>query len=128
MRAQLRLATSALVVCALCSPARAGDLFISTGDPDGKMAMATRPSGNGKIEIETGDDFILKENSLITNVSFTGLLTGTNVSTANIRQVVVEIYRVFPLDSTVPPSGNVPTRAIPLRISPSTAATPTQRD
>jgi len=110
MRAKLWLTGAALMACAFCGPASAGDLFISTGDPDGKMAMATRPSGNGKIEIETGDDFILKENSQITNVSFTGLLTGTNVSTANISQIVVEIYRVFPLDSTVPPSGNVPTR------------------
>src|SRR5262249_23637419 len=87
-----------------------GDLFISTGAPDGLMATATRPSGNGKIEIETGDDFFLSSNSTITNVSFTGLLTG-GATTANISQVVVEIYRVFPLDSTVPPSGNAPTRA-----------------
>jgi hypothetical protein len=85
-------------------------VFISTGDPDGLMAMATRPAGNGKIEIETGDDFILNQQSQITNVSFTGLLTGSNVSIADINQVVVEIYRVFPLDSTIPPSGNVPTR------------------
>jgi hypothetical protein len=106
----LRLAGAVLVAGALCGPARAGDLFISTGDPDGKMATATRPSGNGKIEIETGDDFILGIKSQITNVSFTGLLTGTNVSTSDISQVVVEIYRVFPLDSTFPPSGNVPTR------------------
>jgi len=110
MRAKIWLTGVALIACALCGPASAGDLFISTGDPDGLMAMATRPPGNGKIEIETGDDFILNENSRITNVSFTGLLTGTNVSTANISQVVVEIYRVFPLDSTFPPSGNVLTR------------------
>jgi hypothetical protein len=110
MRARLNLASAALVACALCAPARADVLFISTGDPDGKMAMATRPSGNGKIEIETGDDFILSQHSRITNVSFTGLLAGTNVSTSDISQVVVEIYRVFPQDSVVPPSGNVPTR------------------
>jgi len=110
MRAKIWLTGVALIACALCGPASAGDLFISTGDPDGLMAMATRPSGNGKIEIETGDDFVLNENSRITNVSFTGLLTGTNVTTANISQVVVEIYRVFPLDSTFPPSGNVLTR------------------
>jgi hypothetical protein len=110
MRAKIWLTGAALIACTLCGPASAGDLSISTGNPDGLMAMATRPPGNGKIEIETGDDFILNENSRITNVSFTGLLTGTNVTTADIAQVVVEIYRVFPLDSTFPPSGNVLTR------------------
>ena len=89
--------------------ARCGDFVFSTGDPDGLMAMATRPSGNGKIEIESADDFILTQKTAITNVTFTGLLTG-GANAADISQVVVEIYRVFPLDSTVPPSGNVPTR------------------
>ena len=88
--------------------ATAGDVFISTGDPDGKMAMASRPSGNGKIEIETGDDFILGDKTSVTSVSFTGLLTG-GATAADISQVVLEIYRVFPLDSG-PPSGNVLTR------------------
>ena len=94
---------------ALAVQTRAGDLFISTGDPDGLMAMASRPSGNGKIETESADDFILSQTSQITNVSFTGLLTG-GATSADISQVVVEIYRVFPLDSTDPPSGNVLTR------------------
>jgi hypothetical protein len=89
---------------------RIANLTLSTGDPDGLMATATRPSGNGKIEIETGDDFVLNQEAVITNVSFTGLLTG-GATTANISQVVVEIYGVFPVASTVPPSGNVPTRA-----------------
>ena len=108
MRLRHLLAVS-LLVATFTAQTRAGDLFISTGDPDGKMAMASRPSGNGKIEIETADDFILGQTSQITNVSFTGLLTG-GATSADISQVVVEIYRVFPLDSTVPPSGNVPTR------------------
>jgi hypothetical protein len=31
----------------------------STGDPDGKMASASRPDGGaGKIEIESADDFV----------------------------------------------------------------------
>jgi hypothetical protein len=111
MRARIRHAAAAVVAAAswLCGPARASDLLISTGAPDGLIATATRPSGNGKIEIETGDDFILSQNSKITDVSFTGLLTG-GATIGNISQVVVEIYRVFPLDSTVPPSNNVPTR------------------
>ena len=65
-----------LLLATFTAQTRAGDLFISTGDPDGLMAMASRPSGNGKIETETADDFILGQTSQITNVSFTGLLTG----------------------------------------------------
>jgi hypothetical protein len=83
--------------------------FFSTGDPDGKMATASRPASAGKIEIESADDFVLSSKTQITGATFTGLLTG-GATTANISQVIVEIYRVFPKDSTTPPAGKVPTR------------------
>jgi hypothetical protein len=79
----------------------------STGSPDGLMATASRPESAGKLEIETADDFVLTTTTSINSATFTGLLTGDG-SVSNVR---VEIYHVFPLDSTVPPSGNVPTRA-----------------
>lgn len=88
-------------------PTHAGLIF-STGDPDGKMAMASRPESTGKIEIEAADDFILNGVGTINSATFTGLLVNGNIS--DVSQVVVEIYRVFPNDSTNPPSGNVPTR------------------
>lgn len=88
-------------------PTYAGLIF-STGDPDGKMAMASRPESTGKIEIEAADDFILNGVGTINSATFTGLLVNGNIS--DVSQVVVEIYRVFPNDSTNPPSGNVPTR------------------
>ena len=103
MRLRTLAAVSLLILVGLGTSARCGDLTISTGPANNLMAMATRPPSNGKIEIEAGDDFILSERSQITNVSFTGLLTG-GATTNDISQVVVEIYRVFPLDSTVPPS------------------------
>jgi hypothetical protein len=81
----------------------------STGNPDGLIATATRPSSAGKIEIETGDDFILTNSTRITQATFTGLLTG-GATAANLGNVRAEIYRVFPKDSADPPSGNVPTR------------------
>jgi hypothetical protein len=87
----------------------AGPVFFSTGDPDGLIATASRPSGNGKIEIESADDFVLASRTSISSATFTGLLTGA-ASPADIAQVRVEIYRVFPKDSAFPPSGNVPTR------------------
>jgi hypothetical protein len=83
--------------------------FFSTGDPDGLMAMASRPSSAGLIEIEAADDFTLATATAITSATFTGLLPA-QASLSDIGQVRVEIYRVFPLDSTDPPSGNVPTR------------------
>ena len=81
----------------------------STGSPDGRLATASRPDSSGKIEIESADDFLLTNSTQITSATFTGLIP-TGASLADIGEVQVEIYRVFPLDSTVPPSGNVPTR------------------
>ena len=82
--------------------------FFSTGDPDGRMATASRPD-TGVFEIESADDFILTSRTLLNTATFQGLLTG-GATLSDVGQVVVEIYRVFPNDSTTPPSGNVPTR------------------
>ena len=90
-------------------PAAADGLLISTGNPDGLIAMASRPESAGKIEIEAADDFVLTGATNVTSGSFVGLLP-TGASLSSISEVVVEIYRVFPKDSTVPPSGNVLTR------------------
>jgi hypothetical protein len=90
-------------------PASADGLLVSTGNPDGLIAMASRPGSSGKIEIEAADDFILSGATSVTGGSFVGLLP-SGTSLASISQVVVEIYRVFPNDSTNPASGNVLTR------------------
>lgn len=91
----------------LGSPASANPFFFSTGNPDGLVATASQPSSSGKTEIEAADDFALSVDTTITSATFTGLLTGVDPTIVGVR---VEIYRVFPLDSTSPPSGNVPTR------------------
>jgi PEP-CTERM motif len=88
------------------TPAAATPFFFSTGDTDGKMATASRPSSSGKFEIETGDDFVLTGLTSINSATFTGLLTG-NGSVAEVR---VEVYRVFPNDSDTSRTPNVPTR------------------
>ncbi len=109
MKKRFWLAALLLAACA-CGPAQAGSsFFFSTGDPDGKIAMASRPSSGGKIEIEAADDFVLTSTTKITSATFTGLLP-TNGSLSDVTGVRVEIYRVFPLDSNFPPSGNVPVR------------------
>ena len=83
--------------------------FFSTGNPDGRIGMASRPASTGMFEIEAADDFILSQQTKITNATFTGLLTG-GATASDIGAVSVEIYRVFPKDSNNPPSGHVPTR------------------
>jgi len=101
---------AALGAAILMAAPAVGDVFtFSTGDPDGKIATLSRPSGPGLLETETADDFILTQQTGIDTASFTGLLpTGAALST--IKQVEIELYHVFPKDSANPPSGNVPTR------------------
>ncbi len=98
---------TALVAVAL--PAGAAPFNFSTGNPDGLMAMASRPSGTGLTEIEAADDFVLDVATSLHGGTFTGLLAGATA--ADIGDVRIEIYRVFPLDSDTARTQLVPTRA-----------------
>ena len=90
--------------------ATADTFTFSTGNPDGKLGSLSRPAGPGKLETETADDFILQQTTVITQATITGLIpTGTPL--ANLKNVEIETYHIFPLDSASPPSGNVPSRA-----------------
>jgi hypothetical protein len=109
MRRKFGLAAILLIASVTAGPAWAGTTFFSTGDPDGKMAMASRPSSAGKGEIEAADDFVLTSNTSITSATFTGLLPAGSLL-SDVVDVRVEIYRVFPNDSMFPPNGVVPTR------------------
>jgi hypothetical protein len=110
IRRKFGLAAILLIASVTAGPARAGNtFFFSTGEPDGKMAMASRPDSAGKIEIEAADDFVLTANTSITSATFTGLLPAGSLL-SDVIDVRVEIYRVFPNDSTFPPNGVVPTR------------------
>ena len=107
-RLSLKLALMA-TVSLLANASIAQSFFFNTGGPDGKMASASRTGSPGRQEIEAADDFLLPQETLIRQATFTGLLpTGTTLD--NISEVAVEIYRVFPKDSVLPPSGSVPTR------------------
>jgi len=119
-----RWLSASLAILAV-SPACADPFFFSTGNPDGLIATASRPDSPGRPETESADDFVLTQNTHITGASFTGLLTG-GASLASIGQVVVEIYRVFPLDSDVGRTSGPPTFStaqVPTRVnSPSDVA------
>ncbi len=115
MRAKTLLACVFLVGILAAGRAASASVFFhfSTGQPDGKIATASRPgpTSGANQETESADDFIVSTpDTVITHATFFGLLpSGVSLST-DISQVRVEIYRVFPKDSTDPPSGAVPTR------------------
>ena len=109
MRTNLCTAAVCGLVLAWAASANAAPFFFSTGNPDGKIATLSRPASAGKIETETADDFVTTAPTTITSATFTGLLVG-GATTANVTGVEIELYHVFPLDSTDPPSGNVLTR------------------
>jgi len=93
-------------------PAAADSFTFSTGNVTDNVAIATRPSAGAKFEIEGADDFVLGSQTLLNSATFTGLLTG-GAKTSDISQVVVEIYRVFPLDSNVGRTSGPPTFSTP---------------
>ena len=73
--------------------------------------MATACGQSHVVEIELADDFILASETQVDHASFTGLLF--HGGPGEIRQVVVEIYRVFPKDSDVGRTSGPPTFSTP---------------
>jgi hypothetical protein len=101
--------------------------FFSTGNPDGLMAAATRPTTTGNFEIEAADDFVLTSTTHIDQATFIGLQSAI----AHPLQVVVEIYRVFPLDSNVSRTSGPPTFStaqVPTRVNSPSDVAFTSRD
>lgn len=98
-----------ILLCVLASSTATADtFFFSTGNPDGLIATLSRVASSGKLETETADDFITTQATEITSATFVGLLpTGTPLS--SVTQVEIELYHVFPIDSS-PPDGRVLTR------------------
>jgi hypothetical protein len=100
-----------ILSCGLASsPAAADPFFFSTGNPDGLIATLSRVASPGNLETETADDFVTTQSTLINSATFIGLLpSGTPLSA--VKQVEIELYHVFPIDSAFPPDGRVLTRA-----------------
>jgi hypothetical protein len=107
-----------LLILTAVNPVVATPFSFSTGDPDGKMGTASRPSSAGKIEIESADDFVLSQDTSITSATFTGLLV--NALLTDLISVGIEIYRVFPMDSDVGLTSGPPTFStsqVPTRVN-----------
>ena len=92
----------------VATPAWAATFSFTAGAPDGKLGALSRRASPGKLETETADDFILQQTTVITRATITGLLPSGTLP-ESIRELEVEMYHVFPLDSANP-SGNVPSR------------------
>src|SRR5258708_25671681 len=129
-KARTGIAALAFAAVMMPLPSMADTFVFNTGNPDGLMATATRPSSPGKFEIETGDDFVLTQETLITGAAFTGLIP-LEVPTSDIQKVVVEVYRVFPADSNVGRTSGPPTFSttqVPTRVNSPSDVEVTDRD
>ena len=93
------------------APAWADPFAFSTGDVTNQIAVASRPASSG-TEIEAADDFVTAQQTTITGASFTGLLVG-QTGLPTIGELVVEMYRVFPLDSDTGRTSGSPTFSTP---------------
>jgi hypothetical protein len=101
------IAALTFAVMVMPLPAAADAFTFSTGSHDGRIGTLSRPNGGpGIIETETADDFILNQQTSITQATFTGLVPAG----ATVTQVEIEFYHVFPTNSAFPPSGNVVSR------------------
>ena len=107
---RLLIAAAAIAGLWLATPAAAEPFAFSTGDADGLLGALSQPAGAGHLETETADDFILSGTTSIAEATIVGLIP-VGAPLADISNVEVEIYHVFPKDSVDPPSGNVPARA-----------------
>jgi len=123
-RRSVSAASAIAALLATAVPASAAPtLIFTTGNPDGKIATASRPdtapAGASSNEIESADDFVLTSPTSITNATFTGLLTG-GATQSDIGQVVVEIYKVFPDLSDISRTSGPPTFStsqVPTRVN-----------
>src|SRR5689334_22616658 len=96
-----------LTVC-LATPLWAAPFFFATGSPNGLLGALSRRPSPGKVETETADDFVLQVPTVISHAKIFGLLpAGTPIDT--IKDVEIEVYHVYPLDSA-PFSEKAPTR------------------
>ena len=109
---RLTLIVAASLAMLLAIPAMgAAPVVYNNLTPNNLMAIATRPGAPGLFEIEAADDFFLGTRTAINGASFTGLIVPGLAGPPTVSQVVVEIYRIFPLDSDTARPPNVPTRA-----------------
>ena len=110
MRTRKALGCAAMIgsVLLIAQLATAQTFSFTPGDPDGKVGALSRHASPGKNETETADDFVLQHTTIINKATIKGLLPA-DTDLTKIKDVEVEVYHVFPLDSASA-SGHVPSR------------------
>jgi hypothetical protein len=69
---RLALAVVGLSLCAASAPA--APLLSSTGDPGARVSTASSPVSQAKVEIKSGDNFMVSSPTTIANATFAGLV------------------------------------------------------
>jgi hypothetical protein len=119
MKTIARMALTSMLGLWLATPACAALFSFSTGTPDGLLAALSQPTAPETLETETADDFILSQATFVSGAVIVGLIPpGTPL--ADISNVEVEVYHVFPADSDAgrtsgPPM--FPTAEVPARLN-----------
>ena len=113
------VAVTVIVAVFLATLGWADPFSFSTGSPDGRLGALSQPPNLGRLETEAADDFLLTETTSITTATIVGLVP-TGTSLANISNVEVEIYHIFPRDSDVGRTSGPPTfstAGVPTRVN-----------
>src|SRR6516164_2611143 len=99
MKAYIAAASAAALSVGLvvAAPTMADVFSFSTGNPDGKLGSLSQPPGPG-LETETADDFVLTDATVISRATVHGLIA-SGLGVSDIKQVEVEVYHIFPIDS-----------------------------
>jgi hypothetical protein len=115
----ISIATALVLTASFATPLWAAPFFFATGSPTNQLGAISRRPSPGNIETETADDFLLQEPTVISHATIFGLLpTGTPMD--NIKDVEVEMYHIFPLDSDVSRTSGAPlfsTSKVPTRVN-----------
>jgi hypothetical protein len=101
----------ALAIGSLLATPAFADVIYNNLFPTTGIGVATRPDAGQPFEIEAADDFNLASHTIINTASFIGLIVPGSTGLSSINDIVVEMYRIFPLDSNTTRIPNVPTRA-----------------
>jgi hypothetical protein len=105
----LLAATSGLAMALSAGSAGAAVFTFNNGSPDQKIGALSQPAFNGGIQTEVADDFTLASQTQLTHATFTGLLSGAQIS--SIKNVEIEFYHLFGgADSDLTRTAGVPTR------------------
>jgi hypothetical protein len=106
MRSRVSLVSAMITAGVLATPSWADPFFFTTGNADGRLGALSQSESSGRFQTETADDFTLTETTVISGATIAGLIT---VPSANINNVEIELYHVFPLDSDVGRTSGAPT-------------------